>query len=92
MAGRYCKIILNGGFAAASAAVETVLLDLEKTGSELISERQCANLIQRLADIDLAAYHGAPPPPGGLVGIMKELVTAGVFTDEIWGIFTEPVS
>jgi len=60
----------------------------------MIHEEHADQLIQRMADIDIAAYQGGKVPDGGLVGIMKELEEKGVLTAEIWNICcdrTEPV-
>jgi len=88
MAKAACKIIINGGYIAASQSLEKILMHPLVRGV-MIPEEYADQLIQRMADIDLAAYSGGKVPEGGLVGIMKELEEKGVFTPEIWWIYRE---
>lgn len=88
MAGAACKIIINNGVSGLSLSLERVLTSPLVRGV-MISEEQCGKYIQRLADIDLAAYDpdNHKMPNGGLVGLMEDLTADGVFTDEIWEVF-----
>lgn len=88
MARAACKIIINGGYIAASQSLEKILMHPLVRGV-MIDESHADSLIQRMADIDLAAYSGGTIPEGGLVSIMKELEECGVFTKEIWGIYAD---
>lgn len=89
MAKAACKIIINGGYIAASQSLEKILMHPLVRGV-MISSEHADLLIQRMADIDIAAYSGGVVPEGGLVGIMRELEEEGVFTPEIWNIYGRP--
>lgn len=89
VAGAACKVIINNGLRAVSESLETVLMSPLVRGP-MISEEKCGDYIQRLADIDIAAYSGKDLPHGGLAGIMLDLEAEGVFTAEIWQVFHKP--
>lgn len=89
MAGAACKVVINQIIRAIVAAVERILLDPDvHTGRLTDAER--ALYIQRLADLDLATYTGAPMPRGGVAGILVELEKHGIVTDEVWQILRRP--
>ena len=89
MAGQACKIIINGMLRSISQSLEEILRS-PAVRDVMLSNKACDGLIQRMADIDIATYHGLTLPHGGLVGIIKELEAAGVFTDEVWKILARP--
>ena len=86
MAGAACKIIINQGIQGLSQSLERVLTS-PLVRDKMLSASNCDELIQCLADIDIAAYQGLQVPHGGLRGVMLKLESAGVFTSEIWEIF-----
>lgn len=87
MAGAACKIIINNGYAAASRALEKILMHPLVRGP-MIDVEHADRLIQRMADIDQAAFTGGKVPDGGLRGIMIELEEKGVLTEEVWTIYS----
>lgn len=90
MAGAACKVVINHGLAAATVAVERILIDPNVHGGR-VPEKERGELIQRLADCDLALYSGGKMPAGGVAGIMVELEEKwGVLSPEIWEVFKRP--
>jgi hypothetical protein len=89
MAKAACKVIINNGLKAISTSLETILLH-PLVRDKMLAAEKCDELIQCMADIDIATYQGRPIPHGGLIGIMKQLESAGVFTAEIWEVFAKP--
>lgn len=90
MAGAACKIIINNGYKALMSSLEEVVMSPLVRGPMLPPE-YCDVIIQKLADIDIAAYKGEKIPHGGLFGILKELEEKGVITPEVWEIYNKDV-
>ena len=89
MAGGACKIIINNGMAALSKSIETILTNPDIHTNRLDEDKRY-ELIQRQADCDLALYKGHSMPDGGLGGILLELESLGIVTDEVWQIYAKP--
>lgn len=89
MARAACKIIINGGVGGLIRAIEKVLTDPSIHAGK-IPELDRYDLIQRLADVDLAAYGGGEVSEGGVSGILLSLEKYGLVTDEVWQIFRKP--
>ena len=89
MAGAACKVVIDQGLAALISAIERILLDPDVHGGR-IPEQDRLDLIQRLADCDLAIYSGGPVPAGGVAGILMDLEKWGVVTPEVWEIYRKP--
>lgn len=98
MAGPACKVIINNQTHGLSAALETILTNSDIYGvCQKLTDTKRLELLQRLADIDLAAYSGNPMewsgnpmPAGGLAGIVVELEEVGLVTAEVWEILRKP--
>lgn len=90
MAGAACKIIINNGYKALMSSLEQVVMSPLVRGPILPLE-DCDIIIQKLADIDIAAYRGGKIPHGGLFGILKKLEEKGVVTTEVWEIYNKDV-
>lgn len=89
MAGAACKVVINNGVKALMGAIERILLSKEIHADRLL-ESVRLDLIQRLADVDIATYTGKEAPVGGLTGILVELERYGLVTDEVWQIYCRP--
>lgn len=88
MAGAACKAIINdisNGVGRSLERILTMPAVRDKIGAEL-----ARSLIQRLADIDIAAYSGGPVPEGGQAGILLELQSHGVISDDVWAVLRRP--
>lgn len=88
MAGAACKVVINNGVRALIDGVERILLDSD-IHQDKIPHRDRMVLVQRLADIDIAAFTGDASllPAGGVIGIVNELQEYGLITDEVWRVF-----
>lgn len=87
MSGVRCKIIIDGGFAAAQAALlEALRMD---STVEALGKEKHAELVQAMADWDIAHYHGGTIK-GGLAWVMEELEAAGVYSPDVFEIFARP--
>lgn len=83
MAGAACKVIINMFMRALISAVEMILLN-PNINQGKIPEADRLMLIQRLADIDIAAYTGDFMPSGGVRGIVRQMQKYDLVTDEVW--------
>lgn len=92
MAGPACKVIINNQTHGLSAALETILTDpdIYTCCGDKLTEDKRLRLLQRLADVDLAAYDGSEAPKGGLAGIVLELQEVGLVTAEVWQVLRNP--
>lgn len=88
MAGAACKVIIDNGIRGLSQSLETVLMS-PLVRDRMLPSRECDQMIQYLADIDIATYEGLQVPYGGLRGVMMKLESAGVLTDEVWKVFNK---
>jgi hypothetical protein len=86
MARAACKIIINDGVGALAKSIEKVLTH-PLVRDKMLSSAHCDALIQRLANVDRAAYDPecCKMPEGGLRGILVELQNEGVITEEVFG-------
>lgn len=89
MAREVCKIIINNGLQALARSVEKSLVT-PGIYKGRIDEEKRLDLLQRMADIDLAAYYGGEVPLGGYSGIMIELEACGLVTAEVWKLYARP--
>lgn len=90
MAGAACKVIINQGLRGLIEGIERVLID-PAVHQDRIPEKEREELIQRLADVDLASYSGQGMPEGGAAGILLALEKWNVVTPEVWEVFKRPV-
>lgn len=92
MAAAACKIIINNGLQALMQGLEKILLDPDIYGSFDLPELDRLELVQRLADCDLAVYTGNASllPEKGLSGVLADLQAHGLVTDEVWTVFQKP--
>lgn len=81
MAGAACKIIIDHMRTAIADSLHEVVV--RERGTRL-KEEHADSLLQRLADIDNAAYTGRALPDGGLLGVAKELTDCGIFDKDVW--------
>lgn len=90
MAGAACKVVINQGMIAMTRAVERILINPAVHGDR-IPDKERLELIQRLADCDIAVYSGGTLPEGGVAGILVELEEKWkVVTPEVWEIYRKP--
>lgn len=88
MARNVCKIIINNGLIALARSLEKILIDPDVNMGK-IPEAKRGELIQRMADIDIAAFTGENMPKGGLRGVMMELADLGLVSDDVWKIYQQ---
>lgn len=89
MAGPACKVVIDSLLGALASAIERVLLDPDVHMGR-IPETDRLDLVQRLADIELAAWSGSDMPHGGVSGLLLALEKHKVVTAEIWEILRRP--
>lgn len=89
MARTYCKIIIDEALMALMRSLERILIDPDIHMGKIPDDKR-RELIQRMADIDIAAYGQGPMPDGGLGGILLELESMGLVTDDVWKIYARP--
>lgn len=90
MAGAACKVIINNMTRGLSESMERVLI--MPAVRDRIGALGADVLLTRLVDIDLVAICGdkGSSTQEGLLDVLKELVTLGVVTDEVWTFLREP--
>lgn len=91
MAHAACKIIIDNGVRALSSSLEQVLMHPLVRGP-MISAEKCDDLIQVLADVDLASYLGKEVGRSsmGMVGVLNVLYQERVITDEVYSLLRHP--
>lgn len=90
MAGGACKLLINGGIGALTKGLEIILTN-PAINMGKIPDRERKEMIQRLADCDIAAYTGGEMPKGGVSGIALELQRYDLLSDDIWEIYARPI-
>lgn len=91
MAKAACKVIINGTMQALVTGIEKILTT-PAIHQDLIPTDERNALIQRLADVDLAAYSGDGGllPAGGAAGILVDLEGYGLISPEVWNVLRRP--
>lgn len=90
MGGAACvKQIINNGYRAASQSVEETLRD-PAVRDVLLPAAKCDELLLVMVEIDRASYLGGKVPEGGLAGVIKTLVSEGVYTEDVWVLYAAP--
>lgn len=87
MAGAACKVIINNGVRALTTSLEQILITMPLDG--LLSEKDRKEMIQELADVDIASYSGGSgvAPSASLISIMERLQSLGILSDDVWQIY-----
>lgn len=89
MARNICKIIINEGLQALTRSLEEALINPDINMGKIPDDKR-RELVQRMADIDIATYGRGEMPEGGILGIMKELEDLGLITEDVWQIYARP--
>lgn len=89
MARNICKIIINNSLQALARSLEEALINPDVHMGKIPDDKR-RELIQRMANIDIAAYGQGPMPDGGLGGILLELESMGLVTEDVWQIYARP--
>lgn len=91
MAGAACKVIIDNMRQAVDQSLREVLLS-PLVRDVMIPAEKCNTYLQRMVDLDLAAYRGTSPySRDSLACICKDLERDKVFTREIWEILYDPI-
>lgn len=87
-----CKVIINNVMAAIVESVEKILVD-ENLHQGKIPYIDRMRMVDKLRDIDLAAYSGDKIPEGGVVSIIQELEDKWMVIEvpDVWRLLRKPI-